>query len=208
MSDMLERLGKLDDRLFRTAARSDPPLLRFLPRLSRAADFARIWILIATALTALGGRSGRRAALRGLGSLTATSILVNLILKPLFRRTRPSLSQVPALRQLKRQPRSASLPSGHAASAAAFTTGVSIELPALAPLIVTLAAAVAYSRIYTGVHYPSDVAAGAAVGTCVGLLSRAAWPRIREAPPLIGARPEASIAASRASNEALREQIE
>ena len=174
---MLERLGQLDDRLFRAAARSDPPLLRFLPRLSRAANFARLWILIATVLTVWGGRSGQRAALRGLSSLTVTSILVNLILKPLFRRTRPSLSHVPALRQLKRQPRSASLPSGHAASAAAFSTGVTIELPALAPLIVTLAAAVAYSRIYTGVHYPSDV------GTGVALLSRAAWPKVGHAPP-------------------------
>jgi membrane-associated phospholipid phosphatase len=191
---MFNRLNRWDNRLFRAAARSDPTLLRFLPRLSRAADFARLWILIATALTAWGGRSGQRAALRGLGSLAVTSILVNLFLKPLFRRTRPPLSHVPALRQLKRQPRSASLPSGHAASAAAFSTGVALELPALAPLIVALAAAVAYSRIYTGVHYPSDVAAGAAVGTSVALLSRVLWPRIREAPPLIGESARASIA--------------
>jgi membrane-associated phospholipid phosphatase len=169
---ILEQLVRMDNRLFRAAARSDLPALRFLPRLSRAADFARLWILIAAALAKWGGRFGQRAALRGLGSLAVTSLLVNLVLKPLFRRTRPSLSQVPALRQLTRQPRSASLPSGHAASAAAFATGVAIELPALAPPIALVAAAVSYSRIYTGVHYPSDVAAGAAVGTSVGLLSR------------------------------------
>jgi membrane-associated phospholipid phosphatase len=175
---MLKKLARLDERLFRAAARSNPPPLRFLPQLSRTADYARPWILIGAILFTFGGRSGKRAAMRGLGSLAVTSALVNLVLKPLFRRTRPALGHVPKVRQLTRQPRSTSLPSGHAASAFAFATGVSLELPQAAPPIAMLAATVAYSRIYTGVHYPSDVVAGAVVGTSVALLSRLRWPAL------------------------------
>ncbi|MCF2435391.1 phosphatase PAP2 family protein [Streptomyces thinghirensis] len=68
------------------------------------------------------------------------------------------------MRQLKRQPITTSFPSGHAASAAAFATGVALESPAWGAAVAPVAAAVALSRIYTGVHYPSDVVAGAVLG--------------------------------------------
>jgi undecaprenyl-diphosphatase len=158
-------------------AKLDTPLFdRLFPALSRLADHAKLWIAIGAGLTRFGGRFGQRAALRGLGALTLTSVLVNLGLKPIFRRTRPALEGVPQARRLKRLPKSASLPSGHSASAWAFTTGVSMEMPVLAPVLLPLAAAVSFSRVYTGVHYPSDVAAGGVVGFSVALLSRVAWP--------------------------------
>ena len=63
-------------------------------------------------------------------------------------------------------------PDGHACS----------ELPGLAPLLVPLACAVAYSRVYTGVHYPSDVAAGAGIGIACGVIA-ARLPLLGEHPP-------------------------
>jgi undecaprenyl-diphosphatase len=69
-------------------------------------------------------------------------------------------------------PNSMSFPSGHSASAFAFVTGASAEMPILLPVLVPLAGTVAYSRVYIGVHYPSDVAAGAAIGIGAGLLAR------------------------------------
>jgi undecaprenyl-diphosphatase len=69
-------------------------------------------------------------------------------------------------------PGSTSFPSGHSAAAFAFTTGVCEEMPALAPVLVPIAGAVAYSRVHTGVHYPSDVAAGAVIGICAGIVAR------------------------------------
>jgi membrane-associated phospholipid phosphatase len=177
------RLASADLHLFRRVAGLHAPALdRALPMLSRLADYAKLWVTIAVALARFGGRPGKRAAARGLRSLTLTSILVNLVLKPLFRRRRPALEAVPEVRRLARLPRSASLPSGHSASAFAFATGASLELPVLAPLLAPLAAAVAFSRVYTGVHYPSDVAAGAAVGVGAALLSRLLWPRGRAQP--------------------------
>jgi membrane-associated phospholipid phosphatase len=79
-----------------------------------------------------------------------------------FSRLRPALIHTP---------RSTSFPSGHSAAAFAFVTGACAELPALAPVLLPLAGTVAYSRVHTGVHYPSDVAVGVGIGIGSGLLA-------------------------------------
>jgi membrane-associated phospholipid phosphatase len=91
------------------------------------------------------------------------------------RRRRPG-GGAPAL---IRVPRSSSFPSGHSAAAWAFATGASCELPGLAPILFPMAAAVAYSRVYAGVHYPSDVAGGIAIGIGSGVLAGRVMPRRR-----------------------------
>lgn len=166
------RAGGLDRAAFaRVAAARTPWLDAVLPRLSRAADHALLWHATAAVLAALGGPGGRRAAARGVGSLAVTSAIVNLGVKRLVRRPRPALRGVPRVRRLAVQPLTTSFPSGHAASAAAFCVAVGSERPRLAPLLGATAAAVAYSRIYVGVHYPADVVAGAALGAAVAALS-------------------------------------
>jgi membrane-associated phospholipid phosphatase len=67
-------------------------------------------------------------------------------------------------------PHSHSFPSGHAATAAAAATILSYLVPKAAPLVVVLAAAVAYSRLYVGAHYPLDILGGAAIGVATALL--------------------------------------
>ena len=158
------------------AASHTAGLDRVLPRLSRAANHSMLWIAAAGGLVLTGRASGRRAAVRGLGSIAVTSAVVNLGLKRVVRRPRPSLRRVPAIRRLPVQPLTTSFPSGHAASAVAFTIGVGVERPRVAVALAPLAAAVAYSRVYVGVHYPADVLVGAAVGSGVALLSRLQWP--------------------------------
>ena len=84
-------------------------------------------------------------------------------------RRRPDRTQlgVPESRWVL-MPSSTSFPSGHSASAAAFAIAVGDVLPKLRLPLRTAAAVVAFSRVYTGVHYPGDVLVGAAVGALVG----------------------------------------
>jgi membrane-associated phospholipid phosphatase len=170
---LLARLHQLDLELFERTAKWHNPLLdRVLPPLSSAADHSKLWVVAAGVLAAAGGREGRRAAARGLGAIAITSPVANLAGKLLVSRVRPSIDVVPVARRAWRVPTSASFPSGHSASAAAFTTGVALELPGAAVPIGVMAAGVAYSRVYTGVHYPGDVVAGIALGTAIALLTR------------------------------------
>jgi membrane-associated phospholipid phosphatase len=179
---LAERLRAADERLFaRAATWHNDALDAVLPRLTRSADHGGIWLGLAVAL-ALSGRSGRRAATRGMVSLGISSAVVNSPAKWMFRRGRPDLAIVPVLRQLRRQPRTSSFPSGHSASAAAFATGVTLQLPAVGVPMAMLATAVAYSRVHTGVHYPSDVVVGAVMGAGSAVLVRRVWPVAAERP--------------------------
>jgi undecaprenyl-diphosphatase len=134
-------------------------------QLSKAANYSRLWLVVATAIATVGGRRGRRAALEGVLAIGATSATVNLGIKPLARRRRPDRSD-PAQFEARvvPMPESTSFPSGHAASAFAFAYAVGRHYPALAVPIRLLASGVAYSRVHTGVHYPGDVVLGSVIG--------------------------------------------
>ncbi|WP_407566655.1 bifunctional phosphatase PAP2/diacylglycerol kinase family protein [Streptomyces sp. 184] len=167
------RLRAADRVLFaRVAATRWPGAEPVLPRLSRGADHGFLWFGTAAAIAAVGGPRGRRAALRGIGSLALASATVNTAGKGAFRRARPVLDTVPVIRHLSRQPITSSFPSGHAASATAFACGVAMESPRWGAAVAPVAWSVAFSRIYTGVHYPSDVLAGMALGFGAALVVR------------------------------------
>ncbi|WP_232021605.1 MULTISPECIES: phosphatase PAP2 family protein [Pseudonocardia] len=155
----------------RPPSRVDPTLRR----LTRTADHSLLWFAIAGILAARRG-AGRKAALRGVASIALTSLTANAILKPLLPRRRPAAADLPVFRTVTDPPSSSSFPSGHSASAAAFATAVVLEHRRAAPVVVPLAALVGWSRVHVGVHWTSDVLAGAAVGTGVALLTRRWWP--------------------------------
>jgi undecaprenyl-diphosphatase len=71
-------------------------------------------------------------------------------------------------------PHSHSFPSGHTATAFAGATILSYLVPRAAPAFFVLAAAIAYSRLYVGVHFPLDVIGGAVIGVATALLLLAA----------------------------------
>ncbi|PBC71016.1 undecaprenyl-diphosphatase [Streptomyces sp. TLI_235] len=179
----MRALRSLDRRLFARVAvsrlRGAHPVL---PRLSAAANHGVLWFGVAAALAATGDRTARRAALRGAGSLALASLLANVPAKYATRRPRPLLDDVPLARRLSVQPVTTSFPSGHSASAAAFTVGLALESPALAVCAAPLALGVMASRVYVGVHYPGDVLAGAALGAGAALLTTRWWPRAAEEP--------------------------
>jgi undecaprenyl-diphosphatase len=74
-----------------------------------------------------------------------------------------------------------SLPSGHAATSFAGATLLAFVVPRLTVPFLALAAAIAWSRVYVGVHYPSDIVAGAALGAAIALGATALL-RLRAAP--------------------------
>jgi diacylglycerol kinase family enzyme/membrane-associated phospholipid phosphatase len=180
---MPEAIENADIALFRHEAQRHAPLLdKILPRLTRSANKSLLWTAIAIVLNLFGGRTGRRGALRGMLSLALTSFVTNVPAKLLSKRQRPLLDEVPRIRHLARLPTSTSFPSGHSASAFAFATGVALEKPVIGVPLLGLAGAVAYSRGYVGVPYPSDVVAGALIGSSVAIASRNLWPVAPDAP--------------------------
>ena len=173
------RLGdvqEVDQAVSRWIGQQSPtPLDVVIKGLSTAANHSMLWLVIGAVLAAKKGAT-RRGAMRGLLAIAATSFTANVGLKPALPRRRPPADGSPAYSVYANRPTSSSFPSGHAASAAAFTTAVALECRNAGLAIAPLAAAVAYSRIHIGAHWTSDVVAGAAVGSGIALGTRRWWP--------------------------------
>lgn len=120
-----------------------------------------IWAAIGAGL-ALKRRGHIDAFWRLLLALLLTGIVVDLVVKPFVARPRPAI--VSTAEPLIDPPTTYSFPSGHAAEAAAGAYALTRVWPAATLPLWGLAAVVAGSRIYLGVHYPLDVASGLAVG--------------------------------------------
>lgn len=169
----LEDLERVDIAIYAAVARTPTPALdRAMSRLSDAANYSRISLSAAAALAVVGGRPGRRAAVAGLVATGVTSATVNLAAKRLMPRRRPDRvgEEVPIARHVQ-MPVSRSFPSGHSAAAFAFATGVGHVLPPVGAPLRILAAAVGYSRVHTGVHYPGDVVVGGLMGTVIAQMT-------------------------------------
>nr|BFF04234.1 bifunctional phosphatase PAP2/diacylglycerol kinase family protein [Streptoalloteichus tenebrarius] len=176
MRRVVRRVGEVDAELVRrSASLPRTPADPALGAVTVAANHGLLWFGVAAVLASREGVT-RRAALRGVAALAGASLATNAVAKPLLPRRRPLDDLVPEHRRLVDRPRSSSFPSGHAASAAAFATAVAMESPAAGAVVAPLAAAVAYSRVHTGVHWPSDVLGGAVLGSAVALATRRWWP--------------------------------
>ncbi|MCU1492308.1 MAG: phosphoesterase PA-phosphatase related [Acidimicrobiaceae bacterium] len=146
---------KAADRVFYTA--------------SALGDFGLIWVVYALLRALRGGKTNERAALRAIAATGIESVLVNVLLKAVFSRTRP-LEQPDHPLPL-RQPLSSSFPSGHATAAFCAATLLSDGDP-LAPVYFATAAVVAASRVYVRIHHASDVAGGVVVGLVLGQVGK------------------------------------
>ncbi|HEY1286212.1 MAG TPA: phosphatase PAP2 family protein [Solirubrobacterales bacterium] len=156
----------LDLRMMRAMrTRGHAPAIENAARaLGRLGNHGAIWAALGL-LLALVDPSNREAWLicAALGPL---AIGLNYAVKLLVRRPRPVLEGLPPLGGA---PSSLSFPSAHATSSFAVATAMTRVEP-LGALAFLLALALALGRPYLGMHYPSDVLAGAVIGVILGLL--------------------------------------
>ena len=155
--------------------RGKPVADRVFYAASELGDFGLIWVILAT-VKGLRRDEDLAGALRMTALMGAESVLVNGIIKSLFRRTRPPWEVERPLRV--RRPLTSSFPSGHATSATSAAIVLS-EDDGLWPLYVAIAAVTATSRIYVKIHHASDVTAGVALGVVLGVVGRRLLPAPR-----------------------------
>jgi membrane-associated phospholipid phosphatase len=162
-----------DERLLRLARTvgHGPGRERAVARFSKLGEHGGVWLAIGAAGMVLD--PSRRGDWQRAVKAVAGAYVVNTAIKPIVGRRRPSLPDLPALTGT---PTGLSFPSAHASTSFAGALAYSrLGLPA-APLY-GLAVGLAFSRVYLGVHYPSDVLAGAVLGTglasCLNLDTRA-----------------------------------
>ncbi|NFV13815.1 phosphatase PAP2 family protein [Clostridium sporogenes] len=120
-----------------------------------------IWIGISLLL--LISKRYRKVGVLCIASLFLSSLIGEVLLKNLVQRGRP-FTAVEGINLLIKAPKSFSFPSGHTASSFAVATVVGRKIEKFKLPIYILAIAIAFSRLYLYVHYPSDVLVGALIG--------------------------------------------
>lgn len=128
-----------------------------------------LWLAIGAAVLALGGE-GRVPVVGASSAAAAAGVAVFMVLKKAANRPRPCAIAPHAWATLL-PPDRFSFPSGHTMTAFAVVTPLTMAYPELAPGLVFCALSVAASRVVLGMHFLSDVVAGALLGGALGYLS-------------------------------------
>jgi membrane-associated phospholipid phosphatase len=134
-------------------------------RYSHLGEHGALWLALGAAGVLLDRRR-RRAWVRATGTVGG-AYMVSTSIKLAIGRKRPVVEDLP---HLMATPTGLSFPSSHSSSSFAAARAYGGLLPS-SPLYL-LASGMAFSRLYLGVHYPSDIAAGMALGTVLGTLGR------------------------------------
>jgi membrane-associated phospholipid phosphatase len=163
----LQRLQSLDDaayRAFRTTAHT-PQREDAVRQYSRLGEHAALWLITGAAGAALDKRN-RTNWIKAAATI-AGAYTTNQAIKLAVRRRRPDMPDLPPL---MKTPTKLSFPSAHTASSIAAASAYKHLIPR--SILYPAATAMALSRLYLGVHYPTDVAAGALLGLGLAELAR------------------------------------
>ncbi len=169
----LTALEMLDRRImqFLYSRLRNPVFDILMPFLSRIADRGTLHFVAGGLMLAFGGPVFKRAALVMLASAGAAGFLTEMPIKFIWKRKRPFMvmETIKPTIPHKRLYHRPSFPSGHSAGFFGAAAGLSVCFPQWSSLFMIGAALGAFSRIYNGVHFPSDVAAGSLIGVAFGL---------------------------------------
>jgi undecaprenyl-diphosphatase len=124
-----------------------------------------LWVPVAGIMALAGKKKAAKKALLAGAVALPLGHLVSLVVH----RRRPNAANMPARRALPEHPDSSSFPSKHAVTAAAFGTATALEDREAALFVTPLVLLVAYSRLRTRVHWPTDVLGGLLIGVLVAL---------------------------------------
>lgn len=137
--------------------------------LTKAGTKGVLWLGLAAGMLVDGSPRGRWVALLSIAALLLAEGLINYVLKPAIRRQRPY--EHPGLSALLvGAPGPHSWPSAHSGSSVAAAAVLTAAYPLWGIIFVITALLICYSRVYVGVHYPFDVAAGIVVGIVAAAL--------------------------------------
>ncbi len=151
-------------RFMRTRGHS-PAAERTAKAIAASGEYGAIWA--AAGLTAAAFDPPRRGRWLTAAALAPAAIGINFAVKLAARRRRPQLDGLPPLGGA---PTSLSFPSAHATASFAAATAMSRIAPRRAPVLYAGAVVMGLTRPYLGMHHPSDVLAGALLGTLLGKL--------------------------------------
>ncbi|MCD7812872.1 MAG: phosphatase PAP2 family protein [Lachnospiraceae bacterium] len=140
-------------------------------------DGGIFWIILTVFLLCF--RKTRRAGVYSACALLGSLLVNNLILKNLVNRTRP-YEMIDGLVCLVSPAKDASFPSGHTGASFASAVAIYRQVPKrYGVLLLILAALIAFSRLYVGIHYPTDVLGGLVTGVALGMLTNFVGGKIR-----------------------------
>ncbi|MGD8482766.1 MAG: phosphatase PAP2 family protein [Gammaproteobacteria bacterium] len=160
--DLFRRVDAVELGICLTAGRAVAnPVTRYVFLIASRLGNGIFWYVL-MAVLAVSGPEGLRAAII-MVCTGLTGLVVYRTLKQRLSRERPFIACA-AVRCSDRPLDRYSFPSGHTLHAFAFTTVALHFLPALAVILIPFTALVSVSRVVLGLHYPSDVAAGAVIG--------------------------------------------
>ena len=158
-------LRRLDNALLRTMRTRghDPSVERGMRALGSAGEWGAIWVGVGLCAAALDRR--RRGRWLVAAAVGPGAVVANYAVKRAVGRPRPELEGLPPLANA---PSTLSFPSAHATSSVAAATAMTRVAPGAGPPLFALAIILCLTRPYLGMHYPTDVIAGAALGAALG----------------------------------------
>ena len=172
---MLDALMNLDGGflLFLQESVRNPVLDKIMIFITSLGDKGMIWIL-ATVLLLIPKKT-RKAGMVSAVALLGSLLFNNMLIKNIVQRPRPYVT-LEDLRIIIPRPSEYSFPSGHSSSSFAAAVSFYRLLPKkLGIPAIVLAGLIAFSRLYVGVHYPTDVLAGALMGIVLSYFAQYLW---------------------------------